>query len=68
VFEVAVQSTAMGISSIGVQQILPRTGTGWQAPDPASDQNNDTDSKDAASKPDRAPAAPGTGQIVDKMA
>ena len=62
------QIAAMGISSIGVQQILPRTGTSWQPPDPAPEQNNDTVSNEAASSPDRAPAAPGTGQIVDKLA
>ena len=67
-FAVPVQIAAMGISGIGVQQILPLTGTNWQPPAPAPEQNNDTVSNEAASAPDRAPPAPGTGQIVDKLA
>ena len=58
----------MVISGIGVQQILPRTGTGWQSANPVPDENNDSASKEAASSPDRAPASPGTGHIVDKLA
>ena len=58
----------MNISSIGIQQILPQTGTGGKNPNPVPDQNNDSDSDGAPSKPDRAPAAAGTGMIVDKLA
>ena len=58
----------MVISGIGVQQILPQTGTGQQSANPAPDQNNDSDGDDAPSKPERAPAAPGTGRIVDRIA
>jgi hypothetical protein len=58
----------MMIIGIGVQQILPQTGTGGQDANPAPDQNNDADRNDAPAKPDRAPAAPGTGQIVDRIA
>jgi hypothetical protein len=57
----------MIVSGIGVQQILPRTGTGGQDASPSPEQNNDTDTSDAPSKPDRAPAAPGTGRIVDRI-
>ena len=58
----------MVISGIGVQQILPQTGTGQQSANPAPDQNNDSESGNTPSKPDRAPPAPGTGQIVDRLA
>jgi hypothetical protein len=58
----------MIFSGIGVQQILPRTGTGWQSANPAPDRNNDSEGDDAPPKPGRAPAAPGTGRIVDRIA
>jgi hypothetical protein len=58
----------MDISSIGVQQILPRTGTGWQGANPSPDQGSDADTETPATKIDRAPKAPGTGHIVDKIA
>jgi hypothetical protein len=54
-------------SGIGVQQILPRTGTGGQGASPSPEQNNDTETNDAPSKPARSPAAPGTGRIVDRI-
>jgi hypothetical protein len=57
----------MAASSIGVQQISPQTGTGWQNPNPAPWLPNDPDSEDS-SKQDRAPASPGTGQVVDRVA
>ena len=58
----------MAISGIGIQQILPRTGTGWQDANPAPDRATDSDSADAAParEPSRSPPAPGTGQIVDR--
>ena len=58
----------MVISGIGVQQILPQSGTGQQSANPAPDQNNDSDGGNTPSKPDRAPASPGTGLIVDRLA
>ena len=57
----------MSVSSIGVQQILPRTGTSWQGANPAPDRGNGADGNPVAA-PAQAPAAPGTGQIVDKIA
>ena len=57
----------MVISGIGVQQILPRTGIGAQGLNPVPDPSNDSDGDDAPSKRDRAPAAPGTGQLVDRI-
>ena len=55
----------MTIIGIGVQQILPRSGTGGQGANPEPDQNNDTGGTVTPTKPDSAPAAPSTGQVVD---
>lgn len=55
----------MNISSIGVQQILPQTGIGRQN-NPTPNQGNGTE--DTPGAPDRAPAAPGTGEVVDTLA
>ena len=57
----------MTISGIGVQAILPRTGTGWRSPNPVPDDNNDSASKKAPSRPDRVPASPDIGHILDKL-
>jgi hypothetical protein len=56
----------MNISSIGVQQILPQTGIIGQGSAPAPEQDNSDGDNPAMVAPDRAPAAPGTGEIVDK--
>jgi len=58
----------MNVSGIGVQQISPQTGTGWQGPNPTPDQNNDTDTDGSKAPPTQAPPSPGTGRIVDKTA
>ena len=59
----------MTISGIGVQQILPQTGTAWQGANTAQDSPNNSDGADApAANPDRPPPAPGTGRIVDRIA
>jgi hypothetical protein len=58
----------MSISGIGIQQITPQTGTGWQAPNPSPNQNNDTDVDGSKTQPTRALPSPGTGQLVDKTA
>ena len=58
----------MNISGIGVQQITPRTGTGWQGSNPTAVQNNDSDVDGSKIKPAQAPLSPGTGQFVDKTA
>jgi hypothetical protein len=50
---------------IGVQQILPRSGTGGQGANPTPDQHNDAGGTTSPATPDGPPAAPGTGQIVD---
>ena len=57
----------MVISGIGVQQIRPRTGTGWKSANPTPDQNDDAEHGEmTAPKAENAPAAPGTGRNVDK--
>jgi hypothetical protein len=58
----------MSVSGIGIQQITPQTGTGWQGSNPSPDRNNETDSGTPKPANDRAPPSPGTGQIVDKIA
>jgi hypothetical protein len=58
----------MMISGIGVQQILPRTGTGWQGANPPPDQPSESEGNDGPSKPDRSTPTPGTGRIVDRVA
>ena len=60
-------TSASGSSSIGVQQILPRTGTAWQSQNPTPVQAESSASEEAAPPPDRAPTAEGVGQIVDKL-
>ena len=59
--------SASGNSSIGVQQILPRTGTSWQPQNPTPVQSESSVSEEAAPPPDRAPTAEGVGQVVDKL-
>jgi hypothetical protein len=63
-------SNAMSDGSIGIQQILPRTGTAWenQNPVPPSQDNAAADSHAApAPPPDRGPTPDGVGQVVDKL-
>lgn len=57
----------MNVSSIGIQQIAPLTGTAWQNADPSPDRSSgDTDNTPQPAA-DRAPPSPGTGQLVDKL-
>ncbi len=57
----------MFISGIAVQQIRPRTGTGWKSTNPTPDQNDDSDSGEmTVPKGENAPAPPGTGQNIDR--
>jgi hypothetical protein len=63
----------MGIPGIGIQQILPQTGTTGPASKPAPDPTDDSGDMTAlaaapAAEPARSPPAPGTGNIVDRMA
>ena len=57
----------MTISGIGVQAILPRTGTGWRSANPVPDENNDSAAKKAGPRPDHVPASPDIGHILDKL-
>jgi len=61
-------TSAIGGSSIGVQQIQPRTGTAWQAQNPNPVEADKSASDEAAPAPTRAPTAEGVGKLVDKMA
>ena len=59
-------SSGIGGSSIGVQQILPRTGTAWQSQNPTPAESGDSTSSDTPA-PDRGPVPDGVGKIVDKL-
>ncbi len=52
---------------IGVQQILPRTGTAWENQNPVPPQPDNSVADDAQPAPDRAPVADGVGKVVDKL-
>jgi hypothetical protein len=54
--------------SIGVQQILPRTGTSWQGQHPTPVQaDNSAGDRDGSSEQDRGATPDGMGKIVDKI-
>ena len=54
--------------SIGVQQILPRTGTSWQGQNPTPvPADNSADDQDGSSQQDRGATPDGVGKIVDKV-
>jgi hypothetical protein len=55
--------------SIGVQQILPRTGTSWQGQNPVPLQPSTSGGDDDApqSEPERGATPDGMGKIVDKV-
>jgi hypothetical protein len=54
-------------SDIGVPQIPPRTGANWQGGRrvPETRKDRDDHSDESASQPERAPAPPGTGNVLD---
>lgn len=61
-------STSATDGSIGIQQIMPRSGTAWDYQDPVPvQQNNSPPPEDKPQQPDRAPASQGVGQVVDKL-
>jgi hypothetical protein len=55
----------MSVSSIGIQVIMPKTGTSPQSA--PQQQSNDRDANNAPS-PKQAPPPPGMGKLVDKTA
>jgi hypothetical protein len=60
--------TSKSSGSIGVQQILPRTGTSWQGQNPTPvEPSTSADAAAAASEPDRGATPDGMGKIVDKI-
>jgi hypothetical protein len=55
----------MSVNSIGIQVVMPKTGTPQQPQPQQQSNNNDTDD---AGQDRRAPPPPGQGQYVDKVA
>jgi len=51
-----------------VQRILPRSGTAWQGQHPAPEPTDEAKRDPQRRKPERPPAKPGTGQLVDREA
>jgi hypothetical protein len=58
----------MSASSIGIQVIMPKTGTSPKEtpPPPANDRNRETDTVAADAAAKQAPPPPGMGKLVDK--
>jgi hypothetical protein len=57
----------IGISSTGIQRIVPTTGTSWRVTKRKPEDGHDTD--DTQSKPNHASPSPqpsGIGKLVDK--
>ena len=60
--------TSKTSGSIGVQQILPRTGTSWQGQNPTPVQSETpSGDQDGSSQQDRGATPDGLGKIVDKV-
>jgi hypothetical protein len=59
-------TSAIGGSSIGVQQIQPRTGTAWQTQNPNPVQPDKSAGDEPAPPSTPAPTAEGVGKVVDK--
>ena len=60
--------TSKSTGSIGVQQILPRTGTSWQGQHPTPVQSdNSSGDQDGSSEQDRGAKPDGMGKLVDKI-
>ncbi len=60
----------MSVSSIGIQMILPKTGTSPKSPPPAGDRDDAVTSTavTTAEAVKRPPPPPGMGKVVDKVA
>ena len=56
----------MSVSSIGIQVIMPKTGTSPQSA--PQQQSNDRDADNAPAAAKQAPPPPGMGKLVDKTA
>jgi hypothetical protein len=60
--------TSKSRGSIGVQQILPRTGTSWQGQHAAPVQtDNSAGDQDGSSQQERGATPDGMGKLVDKI-
>lgn len=62
-------SASAADGSIGVQQIMPRSGTAWdnQNPTPPSQDNAAPENNPPPPPPDRGAKSDGVGQFVDKL-
>jgi hypothetical protein len=60
----------MGAATIGIQTIMPQTGTGPQQtpPPPSGNESDSTDTAAATTPPKPAPPPPGMGKYVDRLA
>jgi hypothetical protein len=57
----------MSVSGIGVQRILPRSGTAWRGTNPPRNRRNGDESDEApASTSDRASPETDAGHVVDR--
>ena len=60
--------TSKTTGSIGVQQILPRTGTSWQGQSPTPVQTDmSSGDQDGSSEQERGATPDGVGKLVDKI-
>jgi hypothetical protein len=60
----------MSAVTIGIQVIMPKTGTSPKQPPPppANDRDSDNAAFAADAAPKQAPPPPGMGKLVDKLA
>jgi len=63
---VSIESIIMSASSIGIQIIMPETGTSPQTP-PPQPQSQPANDNAADDTPKPAPPQPGLGKFVDKL-
>jgi hypothetical protein len=57
----------MTISGIGVQRILPRSGTAWRETKRAPGRHNSNDNDETPTPaPDRLPSEAEPGQLIDR--
>jgi hypothetical protein len=57
----------MIVSGIGVQRILPRSGTGWRDSNPSPGRRNGNDNEEVPpSNPDRSRSETESGHVIDR--
>jgi hypothetical protein len=60
------KGSSMGVSSIGIQVIMPKTGTSPQQNPPQQTDEHDADEEPLAGR--QSPPPPGMGKLVDRTA